>query len=466
MAKPLIDVAGPPTPCKGCEFLPECHTYPVLEQLIYSRNGFLNPPPDDAQMQLLVASARAWIATVDASDLTDDLKRHAALPALFDLMMSGLYAQTLFNAGTRELRRKGFVHAGMEAWAYHPYIWMCPACVAEGHPPRDCYLPDPEIKQDRRGSGPLKAYERAILLSRPGGRLIGDYGYLGIRAILAALLPDDTHITTGGGHRGEFDLVLSADEQLILGEVKASPLVAFPLAAKMPVEAVEHHGWVEAMPLAISWALFIGAAAEGSRYLALPAPAGAAWPLDALVEIARDADKVAPIVTAWHRHLVGYRLFNLEDPATRWHRFGCGNIANPGAAPGEPVELRVGNTKNLPGIDRTDDIKKGAAQVMLFARLKPGCRKEAVKTVLFGNLFAETHHEHYVRPIASLRLEWPGERPVWLFDGIVALSRNILNDSSLDVFFGLPNEPYPLAEEVSEEALLAAVTAEGEETGE
>lgn len=436
----------------------------MLEHLIYSKSGFLNPPPDDARLQLLVACARAWIRTVDASPLTDDLKRHAGLPALFDLMMSGLYAQTLFNPAARELSRQGFVHVGgHETWAYHPYIWMCPACVAEGRPARDCYLPDAEIKQDRRGSGPLKAYERASVLARPGGRLIGDYGYLGIRAILTALLPDETHITSGGGHRGEFDFVLSTNEQLILGEVKASPLVAFPLAAKVATDAVEHHSWVSAMPLATAWALFVGAAAGESRYLNIPPPAGAAWPLDALLEIARDAQKVATIVTAWHRHLVGYRLFNVEDPSTRWHRFGCGNIANPSAGPGEPTELRVGNTKNLPGIDRTDDIKKGAAQVMLFARLKPGCQKEAVKTVLFGNLFAETHHEHYVRPIASLRLGWPGERPVWLFDGIVALSRNILNDASLEAFFELPNEPYALAEEASEEALLAAVTGDDEE---
>lgn len=455
---------GPSTPCRGCEFLPECPTYPVLERLIYSRPGFQNPPPDDARMQLLVACTRAWIRTIEASDLPDQLKRQAALPALFDLLMSGLYAQTLFDSARNELRRQGFVHADdSSAWAYHPYIWMCPACVAAGRPAADCYLPDPEIKQDRRGSGPLKAYERSTLLSRPGGRLIGDYGYLGIRAILTALLPQGAHITTGGGHRGEFDFVISTEDQLILGEVKASPLVAFPLAARLRSD-VEHHVWIDAMPLATAWALFIGAAPTDERFLALPAPAGTAWPLDALVEIAADPDKAKRIVTAWNRHLEGYRLFNLEDPSTRWHRFGCGNIATGETDPAKPIELRVGNTKNLPGIDRTDDIKKGAAQVMLFARLKPGCQKEAVKTVLLGNLFAETHHEHYVRPIASLRLEWPGERPVWLFDGIVALSRNIVNDPALELLFGLPNEPYLLAEEVSEEALLAAVTEDEDST--
>ena len=157
--------------------------------------------------------------------------------------------------------------------------------------------------------------------------------------------------------------------------------------------------------------------------------------------------------------LEGYRRFNNEDPQTRWHRFGCGNIEIKNPPPGTAKQLRVDNTKILPGIDRTDDIKKGIAQVMLFGRLKLGCRARAVKTVLFGNLYAETHHEHYVKPLASLELLWPGNEPVWLFDGIVAMSRNILNDDRLAVLFGLPSEPYPTAETGSDELLAVTEAA-------
>lgn len=105
--------------------------------------------------------------------------------------------------------------------------------------------------------------------------------------------------------------------------------------------------------------------------------------------------------------------------------------------------MRIDNTKTLPGIDRTDDIKKGLAQVLLFARLKRGCRANAVKTALFGNLYAETHHEHYVKPLASARLLWSDDsEPQWLFDAIIALSRNIINDAAMETMFPLRNSPY------------------------
>ena len=50
------------------------------------------------------------------------------------------------------------------------------------------------------------------------------------------------------------------------------------------------------------------------------------------------------------------------------------------------MEKRVANTKELPGLDRTDDIKKGSTQLLLMSRLKFGCAKRALKTVLLGNL--------------------------------------------------------------------------------
>jgi hypothetical protein len=175
-----------------------------------------------------------------------------------------------------------------------------------------------------------------------------------------------------------------------------------------------------------------------------------------LRQIAADKDTVSLLIAAWRLHLDGYRLFNAEDKETRWLRFGCGNIETGLREEGKPTQLRVDNTKNLPGIDRTDDIKKGITQVMLFGRLKIGCKIRAVKTVLFGNLYAETHHEHYVKPLASLELTWPGHDPVWLFDGIVALSRNILNDSELSQLFNVPSEPYE-TETMSGGELLAGI---------
>ena len=446
------------TPCFDCRYQPDCGAYEALSDLIYTKPGYSRPemtakflPGDKARelLALLVDCVDAWVTTVEASDLSDGLRR-LSLPALFDLLMSGLYAAMLYDDDADQLKREAFVHVGDERWAYFPYVWMCPACIAAGAPPRDAYLPGGLLKSDRR------IYPAKELLARPEGRMIGDLGALCIRAIIGRIVKEDAHYATGGGHRGEFDLIIATESQLILGETKASPLVAFPVASQLPDDFGDHHSWVNPSQAATRWALFVGAAPEGKRFLPISSPSGGSWPLTEVLELARDAQAVETVLEAWQRHLDGYRRFNVEDPATRWHRFGCGNIETGERSAGKASQLRVDNTKILPGIDRTDDIKKGITQVMLFGRLKRGCRVRAIKTVLFGNLYAETHHEHYVKPLASLELLWPGHDPVWLFDGIVALSRNILNDRSLAEFFGVPNEPYE-SDEIDSSALVQGV---------
>lgn len=445
------------TPCHDCEFRPECRAYEVLGKLIYLKPGFAKPEatvqslaPEKARrvLVLLDECVETWLATVAQGDLDDDL-RSLSLPALFDVLMSGLYAAMLYDHRSDRLLREAFVHESAEgAWAYYPYIWMCPGCVTEGVAPRDAYLPGAVLKSDSR------MYAVKERLARPEGRMIGDFGALCIRAIVTALVQEDAHFAAGGGHRGEFDLIISTDSLLVLGETKASPLVSFPIAARLP-SGVRSHEWVDPRPVATEWAFFVGAADRGERYMQIDKPSGSDWPLRSLRRIVSEPEAVAAILRAWKRHFDGYRLFNSEDPATRWHRFGCGNIETGRRGPGEARQLRVDNTKILPGIDRTDDIKKGIAQVMLFGRLKRGCRIGAVKTVLFGNLYAETHHEHYVKPVATLQLLWPGHEPVWLFDGIVALSRNILNAPELEELLRLPSEPYPV-DDLTPEALIAS----------
>jgi hypothetical protein len=324
---------------------------------------------------------------------------------------------------------------GEDSGAYYPYLWMCPGCIAHGKTPQDSYLPDSILKGSRR-------YANPDLLSRPNGRMIGDFGALALRVIIEHVIGSEARYTSGGGHRGEFDIVITTESQLLLGEIKASPLVAFPVGVEQESGNGMHHTWSMESIRGTTWFMYVGAARNGRRKVPLAVPSGRMWPLPDILSMAQNPEIVEELLQAWHRHLLGYRLFNSEDPQTRWLRFGCGNIETRNTETGQRIQLRVDNTKSLPGIDRTDDIKKGIAQVMLFGRLKKGCQVKAIKTVLFGNLYAETHHEHYVKPLASLELMWPNEQPVFLFDAIVALSRNIVNDVNLQDLISLPNEPY------------------------
>lgn len=460
---PSAQADTPPNPCRDCEYNQDCAARVVLDDLVYGKPGFRRPqgatflnvvmPPETvarvaSELDRIVEAWLSTVAAVDAPSLTS-----CAHSALFDYLVSGLYAAIAFDASTGRMVKEAYVHETDDGRliGFYPYTWMCPGCVVEGVAPSDAYIVGGEFKPRDRKTYPV--YEQ---LSRPVGRMIGDLGAWCVRAIIRALAPQGAHFAAGGGHRGEFDLIVSTEELLILGETKASPLVAFPLAIELPTNAADPHTWVDAHADAQQWNLFVGAAPEGQLLLPISPPGGETWPLPDLLSHAQDAAMVTRILRAWRRHLDGYRVFNAEDPTTRWLRFGCGNIGTGLRDRDQPRELRVDNTKNLPGIDRTDDIKKGITQVMLFGRLKRGCKIGAVKTVLFGNLYAETHHEHYVKPLASLQLQWPNHDSVWLFDGIVAMSRNILNDHDLRAFLAVEHQPY-VSDELTPEDLEAGL---------
>jgi len=157
------------------------------------------------------------------------------------------------------------------------------------------------------------------------------------------------------------------------------------------------------------------------------------------IEMALDNDTIfLSIVDNWKRHLAGYRQWDGEARETRWHRFGCGNFAV--LEGGVRIEKRVANTKELPGLDRTDDIKKGAAQLIKFSRFKFDCEKHAISCVLAGNTFAETHADHYIKPIINLKIKQandPLNREEWIFDAVIGLTANVVNNPDAGRFFEL-----------------------------
>lgn len=449
-----LPIAGNSTPCSACIERPECQAFSALDELIYRKptfvrqtdaTSFLREANGTALYESLQQTIRHWIFTTRS--LNNPSLQEFSLSTLFDFLVSGLYAYLLHSgAADGQMNKPAYLHnTDRQTVAFFPYVWMCPGCVTEGNNLRDAYLVESELRGGKR-------YAVQQKLSRPNGRMIGDLGALVIRALISELA-NEAYVTTGGGHRGEFDLVIATAERLILGEIKSSPLVAFPLVAGQPFREEAHHSWVDDLAESVDWAFFVGAADPEQRKLSISPPIGPLWPLRDLEGIAQDAGRVEVLLSAWQRHLVGYRLFNSEAPETRWLRFGCGNIESRDPESGQREQLRVDNTKSLPGIDRTDDIKKGIAQVMLFGRLKRGCSRQAIKTALFGNLYAETHHEHYMKPLASLQLLWPQADPVFLFDAIIGLSRNIINDAEISTLFGIPSTPYE-ADTVDRTALL------------
>lgn len=197
-------MAAPANPCTHCEYGQDCGTNVGLERLIYDRPTFKKPVDPAAFIksgvgratyELLTRIVAAWRATV--ATLTDPTRGRITTQAFCHTSDGRRSRSTPTSGSARPASPPGPSRAR-------------PTC---------------------RGARPrgTKRYPGKDLLSRPNGRMIGDFDALALRAIIEHLIGPDAHYASGAGHRGEFDLIVATEEQLILGEIKASPLVAFPI---------------------------------------------------------------------------------------------------------------------------------------------------------------------------------------------------------------------------------------------
>jgi hypothetical protein len=324
--------------------------------------------PDFIQLVKTLVNSLSQLVQGNRIATPEDLGK--ALAALFDLCVSLEYAKLVTDTD----------------WVY------CPAC----EPHKDPVLLYPYVKACPRcaGSGQMVQVES----HKPGSDTIGRIAAKTLGVLLSTL-------SQRAGHIGQVrqttrqvfdtDMLLVTAETLALGEVKASPLVAFPLIAPLEQELrrrrrtdepqrVAHHRKTD-LPLA--------KAGEVSLYLPhvalsfkLGDPTSADYPIRRFRTLyACKAQAVLDIIKAWRQIYEGYeRKWNQDgDDRLRWLTFGCG----------KPVD----DSKNSPGIDRTDDIKKGVYQMLkLGEHFAARCAKQAIKIVLLSNIHAVRHHHDYL----------------------------------------------------------------------
>lgn len=419
-------------PCTVCHHKADCSVYPELAQHLFPRVSFQKGEALDSIDKFIVEGTRKWISEPGAP-LPAGRPWTVRLAVLFDLAASLLYARDLVSFGsngTFSFKLKGVLHGSHITF---PYTWICPLCIADHKSPGEAYLP--EARAERIPGEPARDFPIVSRLAKPRSRAIGDVGIKVLLGILHGSLELKTslRLSSGGGRRGEFDATIANDQVLVFGEVKAKPLLAFPLVATLQTPiAAQQHAWVEVPPCDTQ--LFIGAT---KTFIPLGRPDSPEWPLNRLPGIAAQRDLVARIETAWYLHLEAYRKWTNEPDYLRWVRFGCGNFRQ--KEDGVAVEKRVANTKELPGLDRTDDIKKGATQMLLFSRFKSGCKTHALRSALIGNTYAETHENDYLAKLAHLRLSEPnGGASEFIFDVILGLTKNVINTDKLDAIIASP----------------------------
>lgn len=432
----LFEAVGTNGPCSGCEYAPDCVPFGLLEESLFRGRAYRNPPPLTDLDLALDGALSAFMKSLsrnERSGALDSSDRGTHLSAFFDLAVTGIYTNSMLKA--HDLFRQPAVVDGTTV-AYFPYVWMHPKRVAEGRPLVDCYLPGA-----RREDG--RDYPLVDRLAKPGGRFIGDVGIRVLKSIVRRVLranAPQARLRDGGGLRGEFDLTITDRTHLVFAEVKAKPLISYPLqvALKQPMGTAAM-AWAE-LPFSNvdQLSLFLGAS-NGEIPLTMPSEVDfMVWPIPDLTTALANDHLFLMFLDNWKRHLRGYRQWEAEPRETRWHRFGCGNFS--ALENGLRVEKRVANTKELPGLDRTDDIKKGAAQLLKFSRYKFECKKRAIRCVLMGNTYAETHAENYIDPLLDLKIVRSSDeagRQEWIFDAVFSLTQNHFNSDDIRTMFDL-----------------------------
>jgi hypothetical protein len=80
----------------------------------------------------------------------------------------------------------------------------------------------------------------------------------------------------------------------------------------------------------------------------------------------------------------GYASRWKENEHLRWFTCGCGS--------------GVDDSKNAPGLDRTDDIKKGVYQMLKVAeKYSRGCKEKRIRVALVSNMHPVMHYDEYLK---------------------------------------------------------------------
>jgi len=285
------------------------------------------------------------------------------LGAIFDWCISLLYAEKTANTG--------WLYCPNAQMGFYPYIKSCPHCG--------------------------RVEQTEISVHKPPSDTIGRYTTLCLGAILSEVCrvcQNGFEVRILPTSRGDVDMLIFDATTVVLCEVKSSPLYLLPLCVRYqrPLETSEG----DELAVVTAHAVITVDNLE-SRDLYLHLVDGDPIPVHLIredsvqylsVKDSRNPDRLRETLKAvgdtWARMYVGYASRWRENGQLRWFTCGCG--------------VPVDDTKNAPGLDRTDDIKKGVYQMLKVAeKYGRGCRERRVRVALLSNMHPVAHYDEYLK---------------------------------------------------------------------
>lgn len=390
---------------------------PALDQLITAYlSGILEAYSEDPELE------------------RKEVSFNMALAALFDLCVNALYARDAAAADWLYCRDKAddLENSHFRGdYLYYPFVSACPRCSVTGR------FYKAEAKKPQSGS-------------------IGDANSIVVAAMYARVAdaaPGAARVLRVPG-TGDVDLVFVEDEDICLAEIKASPLVSYPLAVGTdPLDefdpdsgsraSVDHRSFAATRLSAEPVYLYMPHVGE---YIDLGPKVGETWPMDSLIDFVSSSQGASAVACAWAR------LFEIYSDKDRRKSDGAWWLVNGCGKPGKTLggNFTISDGKNMPGIDRTDDLKKGTYQLLKMGAVHKERRDRKVRTALVANVHAVVHDEVYVTNLADIVWTKDGEDDAFviektenewtvskegvfnLFDGVVCITSSRFRDPWLE----------------------------------
>ncbi len=400
------------------------------------------PIPSNSPLTLFIERAISTCEDNEHDINTLGLNLGECLAAIFDLAISGVYADKIGNNGWIFCRH---YQEEIKPVLLYPFVNACPRCSVRGK-----FAFTPSKKPESAVIGQSTSLILATIFQRLCNKNVGN----------------DCKVYTLRGS-GIVDAYIQQDKSIGLLEIKAAPLVTFPFCIPSEdltytdtegVSAAQDHEGAVISSLATS---------NLNIYLAnidKTIPLGArkenrSWPFDELTSYASEFSLFRDYLVAW-KDVYDRYSGKLSKDSGYWLANGCGQpVPRPERWPMRRVGTgyeSVSDSKSSVGMDRTDDIKKGIYQVLkIGTHYKEFLEQKDynVTTILASNMHAIKHHDDYLlelediiwsvdsdnRPYKIVKSEESWTIPIEgvhnLYDGLISLTRVYARDKWIKTIF-------------------------------
>ena len=371
-----------------------------------------------------LTSARWAESPILASVALPEARMNLVSAALFDLVCNAEYihgrvTNTNWIYCNRHRPPQPAPHA---PYAYFSFLKQCPMCC-----------------QDRGLESRLTGAQH-----KPSSHHIGEITTTAIAyflALMGAANPRPLSVGTISKQSHDVDAMAWREDVLVLFEIKASPLVTYPLRAALdhpylvdgedgPVE-LSQHKLINVDFQSRDLKLFL---ANVGVDIPLGRPEGAGWPYEPITNYIANADGLLDYLEAWAEI---FQAYSIPKTARRGRDIALGYLAN-----GWGDEIDSNKTKA--GLGRTDDIKKGTYQLLKFgAYYRNVSPILPIRGALVANLDPLFMFDAYMRKLADARWAPASQfRPsvregvteideadlYYIYDTVIAFNRPIYND--------------------------------------